>query len=324
MRPGPEMSAGMMPALLAPGEAMPGQFGPTMRVLPPVATLCAHAAVESCTGMPSVMTIARPMPASTASTIAALANFGGTKMTVVSAPVALIASATALNTGTSVPPKSTCWPPLPGVTPPTMFVPAASIRRVCLEPSEPVMPCTMTLESFVNQMAMSRPHRCELRGAPGRAVHGVDPLHERVRRSVQDRAAGLGVVSVEPDHQRLGDRLAPLGKHGQRVHDAVGDRVAGGDAAEDVDEDAAHRRVGQHDLQPVRHHLGRGAAADVEEVRRPDPTELLAGISDNVQGRHDQAGAVADDADRAVELDVVEVTLLGPLLQRVHRGDVLK
>src|SRR5215467_10419393 len=99
MRPGEVMSAGMMPALLAPGEATPGQFGPMTRVLLPDATLWAHAAVESCTGMPSVMTIARSMPASIASTIAPLANFGGTKMTVTSAPVALIASATELKTG---------------------------------------------------------------------------------------------------------------------------------------------------------------------------------------------------------------------------------
>ena len=58
MRPAGVMSAGMMPALLAPGEAMPGQFGPTIRVLLPDATLCAQTAVESCTGMPSVMTTA--------------------------------------------------------------------------------------------------------------------------------------------------------------------------------------------------------------------------------------------------------------------------
>ena len=68
----------------------------------------------------------------------------------------------------------------------------------------------------------------------------------------------------------------------------------------------------------------RGAAADVEEVGRLDPAELLAGVGDHVQRGHDQAGAVADDADLAVELDVVEVLLLGRLLQRVGRGLVLE
>ena len=48
----------------------------------------------------------------------------------------------------------------------------------------------------------------------------------------------------------------------------------------------------------------------------------LAGVGHDVQGGHDQAGAVADDADLAVELDVVEVLLLGLLLQRVGGLDV--
>ena len=33
-RPGPEMSAGMMPTLDYPGLVMPGQFGPMMRDVP--------------------------------------------------------------------------------------------------------------------------------------------------------------------------------------------------------------------------------------------------------------------------------------------------
>ncbi len=101
IRPGPVMSAGMMPAFDLPGEMTPGQFGPTIRVLPPVATACAQKAAVSCTGMPSVMTTARPIPASIASNTADLANFGGTKITVTSAPVASIASATVAKTGSA-------------------------------------------------------------------------------------------------------------------------------------------------------------------------------------------------------------------------------
>ena len=71
IRPGPLMSAGMMPALDCPGLASPGQFGPMIRVLSPLATLWAQNAAVSCTGMPSVMTTARPMPASIASVTAA-------------------------------------------------------------------------------------------------------------------------------------------------------------------------------------------------------------------------------------------------------------
>ena len=76
--------------------------------------------------------------------------------------------------------------------------------------------------------------------------------------------------------------------------------------------------------RPLAITAARRAAADVEEVGRADPAELLARVRDHVQRRHDQAGAVADDADRAVELDVVEVALLGPLLQRVDRRGVLE
>ena len=88
-----------------------------------------------------------------------------------------------------------------------------SIRRVCLEPSEPVMPWTMTLESLVSQIAMSSdPRRRELGGALGRAVHRVHPLDERVGGRVEDPPALLGVVAVQPDDQRLGDLLAALAR----------------------------------------------------------------------------------------------------------------
>src|SRR5919112_579123 len=169
MRPAGVMSAGMMPALDAPGR----------------------------------------MPASTASTIAALVNCGGTKMTVASAPVSFIASATLANTGSSVPSKSTVVPALRGFTPPTTLVPAASMRRVCLDPSQPGMPWTMTLEALVSQIAMSSlPRSRELGGTLGRTVHRVDPLDQRVVGPVEDGPAGLGVVAVQADHERLGDLFA--------------------------------------------------------------------------------------------------------------------
>src|SRR4051794_13194459 len=240
------MSAGMMPALDAPGDATPGQFGPMIRVLPPDARLCAQNAAESCTGTPSVITTASGISASIASTTAALVNAGGTKMTDASAPVSLIASPTLAKTGSSVPSKSTVVPALRGLTPPTTLVPAASIRRVCLEPSAPVMPWTMTLESLVSQIAMSSlPRSRELGGALGRTVHRVHPLHQRVVRRVQDRPAGLGVVAVEADHERLGDGFAALTQQGEGLDDAVGDLVTCGDAAEDVHEHRPDRRVAQ-------------------------------------------------------------------------------
>lgn len=106
-------------------------------------------ATESWTGMPSVMTTARPMPASAASITAALAKAGGTNTTLTSAPVDRIPSATDPKTGTARSSKSTVRPALRGLTPPTTFVPAASMRRVCFMPSPPVMPWTRTLLSLV-------------------------------------------------------------------------------------------------------------------------------------------------------------------------------
>ena len=87
-----------------------------------------------------MITTTKGIAASIASITAAFANLGGTKTTEALAPVALIASATVLKTGSWWPSISTTCPPLPGVTPPTIFVPEANIRRVCLVPSEPVMP----------------------------------------------------------------------------------------------------------------------------------------------------------------------------------------
>jgi hypothetical protein len=63
------------------------------------------------------------IPASEASMIASAAKAGGTKIMEVSAPALTTASFTVLNTG-----RSKCVePPLPGVTPPTTFVPYSII-----------------------------------------------------------------------------------------------------------------------------------------------------------------------------------------------------
>ncbi len=80
--------------------------------------------------------MARPISASIASTTAALENAGGTKMTVTSAPVFSMASLTVPKTGSSVPSKSSFWPAFFGLVPPTTLVPAASMRLVCLVPSD--------------------------------------------------------------------------------------------------------------------------------------------------------------------------------------------
>ncbi len=69
--------------------------------------------------------------------------------------------------------------------------------------------------------------------------------------------------------------------------------------------------------RPAGHHLGRRTATDVEEVGRLHAAVLLTRVGDDVERRHHQARAVADDADLAVELDVVEVVLLCLELERI-------
>ena len=64
------------------------------------------------------------------------------------------------------------------------------------------------------------------------------------------------------------------------------------------------------------HHVGRGAAADVEEVGG-----AAADLVHDVERAHGQAGAVGDDADVAVEADVLQALLAGQLLALVeHLG----
>src|SRR5664280_1133157 len=167
--------------------------------------------------------------------------------------------------------------------------------------------------------------RRELSGPVGRLVHPVHPLDESEVGLVQDAVPLVGVVAVQPDDERVAGALAALLQQMEGGDDAVRDGVAGCDPAEDVDEDRQHGRVAHDDAEAGRHYLGGGAAADVEEVRRLHPAVPFAGIGDDVEGAHDQSGAVADDADRAVvELDVVEIELLGPLLQRVDCRGVLE
>src|SRR5918998_6360994 len=79
-------------------------------------------------------------------------------MTGAFAPASRAASSTVLKTGT----PSCVVPPLPGVTPPTTFVPYSIICFVWNVPSLPVMPCTTrrvclstsTLNAFAPQFAI--------------------------------------------------------------------------------------------------------------------------------------------------------------------------
>src|SRR5205823_14867200 len=131
-----------------PGVHIPGQLGPIRRA--PCSRTTIMARVISITGMPSVIQTIRLILALAASIIASAAPAGGTKIQLASASVAAFASATVSKTGT----PSAVVPPLPGVTPPTIFVPAVFILRVCYRPSRPVMPCIITRVELSNRILM--------------------------------------------------------------------------------------------------------------------------------------------------------------------------
>src|SRR5262245_14537311 len=143
-----------------------------------------------------------------------------------------------------------------------------------------------------------------------------DGLLSRVLHSVGDDEVQSGffqhlltlfyVCSFQPDDDRFGD----LQVAGRLAH-AARDHVAPDDAAEDVDQDGLHVRVGQQYAEGVLDALLRGPAADVEEVGGLAPGQL-----DDVHRRHRQPGAVDHAGDVAVELDVVEVVFGGFDLER--------
>ena len=173
-------------------------------------------------------------------------------------------------------------------------------------PSLPVMPCTSRRVFLSTRIAHATllPCRCSghdlLRGvAPCRSAD--DELERRSRAGccrpcstlVPSRRTTTGTLTSELLDGRR-PRRAAMRSHAD-------------DAAEDVDQHGLHLRVGEQDAERVRDLLLRGAAADVEEVRRLAAVEL-----DDVHGRHRQAGAVDHAADVAVELDVVEAELAWP------------
>ena len=104
-------------------------------------------------GTPSVIAITVWMPASTASYTASAANGAGTKTIAVFAPCSDTASATVSSTGT----PSTSWPPLPGVTPATSFVPYPRLRSPWNRPSDPVSPWTTSRVSLSTRIATRSP-----------------------------------------------------------------------------------------------------------------------------------------------------------------------
>src|SRR5579875_2394832 len=305
------MSAGMMPTFDRPGEVMPGQFGPMIRVRCPRRAAYAQAYIVSWTGIPSVMTTSKGIPASIASSIAAFAPAGGTNPTATSAPVSAIASATVAKTGSLTSSNSTKVPAFRGFVPPTIVVPARSIRWVCLLPSDPVMPWTMTrLVRSTNIAIECAPClpccRGEFGHPPRGIVHGLHLFDARQLRRGQNCSPFGRPVSVKPDDQRDVDAFTSRNQILKRGDNSTGDGIARGNTAEDIHQHRPHCWIRKHHRQSGGHHLRGGPAADVEEIRRAYSAVRFAGVRHDVECAHHQPGAVADDTDLAVQFHVME------------------
>ena len=143
----------------------------------------------------------------------------------------------------------------------------------------------------------------------GRLGQGLG--HDQGQAAVfQDLAARLDVGPGETHHQ--GDLEVDL-LH--RLDHALGHPVAAVDAGEDVDQDGLHLVVGEHQVEGLGDALGRGPAADVEEIGG-----LATGVHDHVHGRHREPRAVDDAADVAVQSDIAQTPIGGGHLARVLLG----
>src|SRR2546425_2292016 len=248
--------------------------------------------------MRSVMTAMSLIPASTASMTASFANAAGTNTMAAFALLWRTASSTASKTGT----PSTFWPPLPGVTPATTFVPKSSIARVWNWPWWPVIPCTTTRLFRVRRTATS--------------PRSVTDLHREFRRLL-DRLRGIHADVAQDLFRLVLVHAFDSGHDGHvRVHDleglldADGDGIGFRDAAEDVEQDC--RRLGfQEDLECFRDLPRVVRTAEVEE----GATSTTLQVQDVERG-HRQARAVRDNADIPIELDERDALLVGLLLER--------
>jgi hypothetical protein len=102
---------------------------------------------------------------------------------------------------------------------------------------------------------------------------------DRMRRPLLD------VVAVQSYDERLGRRVA---EHAERLHDAVGHRVAGGDAAEDVDEHAADVRVDRMISSPSAMTCAEAPPPMSRKFGRLHAAVRLAGVRHDVEGAHDE------------------------------------
>ena len=161
--------------------------------------------------------------------------------------------------------------------------------------------------------------RCQLDRPLGGAEHGRLDEHAG-QLGLGEESASLEIVGTVEAHDER-----HVGLHATEGFDQpVRDLVAAGDPAEDVEQHRADLLVGEDHFDGGDDRVGLRAAAGVEEVRRAP-----ARLRHHVERGHHQPGAVAEDPDVTVELDVRQpalgrhpllLVLGGPVAQGRVRG----
>src|SRR5579883_2867662 len=167
-------------------------------------------------------------------------------MTLALHPVALRACSTVSKIG--IPSKSV--PPLPGTTPATIWVPYSRQARVCSWPVAPVIPWVTTRVFLLTRMLMVSPLP-DCFDPPPRGVGHIGGGNHRQPGVLQNLLALIDVGAFHPHHQRHFEIDLPGG-----FDHAFGQHVAAHDAAEDVDQHAAHAIVGEQNTEGGRDFFG--------------------------------------------------------------------
>src|SRR5699024_9644121 len=143
----------------------------------------------------------------------------------------------------------------------------------------------------------------QLGGFVSAFVHGGRNGDQRMVGFGQNGAAFFHLVSVQADNQLFSCCIA---KNLQCLHNTAGDLVAGGNATENVYEYGINLFVTQDHIQSIGHDLCVSTATDVEEVGWFDVAVVFSSVGNDVQCRHDQAGTVTNNANRAVKFHIVQ------------------
>ena len=230
----------------------------------------------SSTGMPSVIATIRRTPASAASMIASAANGGGTKIRLQSAPGLPdgVGHRVEDRDAVHVLPRLARGDPGDHLGAVGDAGPGVKLALLAGDPLHHY-PRVLVDEDAHVILSSEGSARCPESGARGQRAIAATFCAASLRSAA--------VIRLRPDSARMRrpsstlvpsirtttGTLIPVLRGG--LDHPRGQDVAAQDAAEDVDQDSLDVLVAQDDAEPVFDHLGAGAAAHVEKVRRLRP-----------------------------------------------------